>query len=83
MDERFAAMHSADMNIGVDSKGYQILVVICVACGHNGHVDPARVTPGKRFRCRKCHSRRCDLRLVWHEGQPPNNVISLKGRRQK
>ena len=36
MDERIAAMHSAAMNIGVDSKGYQILVVMCVACGHNG-----------------------------------------------
>jgi hypothetical protein len=83
MDERVAAMHSAAMNIGVDSKGYQILVVMCVACGHNGHVDPARVTSGKRFRCRQCHSRRCDVRLVWHEGQPPDNVISLKGRRQK
>jgi len=78
MDERVAAMHSADMNIGVDSKGYQILIVICAACGHSGHVDPARATPGKRFRCRKCHSRRCDLRLVWHEGSPPDNVVTLK-----
>ena len=69
MDEPGAAMHSSAMNVGTDAKGYQILVVICVARGHNGHVDPKRVTPGKRFRCRKCHSRRCDRRLVWHEGR--------------
>jgi hypothetical protein len=49
-----AAAQRTEMNIGVDSKGYQILAVICVACGHNGYVDPARVTPGRRFRCRKC-----------------------------
>jgi hypothetical protein len=77
MDERVGAMHSAAMNVGVDSKGYQILVVICAACGHSGHVNPARVSPGKRFRCRKCRSRRCDPRLIWHEGQPPDNVVSL------
>jgi hypothetical protein len=65
------------MNIGVDAKGYQILVVFCTVCRHRGHVDPARVKPSKRFRCRKCHSRRCDLRLIWHEGLPPDNVVML------
>jgi hypothetical protein len=30
------------MNVGVHAKGYQILVVICAACGHSGHVDPAK-----------------------------------------
>lgn len=24
------------MNVGVDAKGYQILVVICASCGHSG-----------------------------------------------
>jgi len=81
MDELAHSRHSAAMNVGVHSKGHQILVVICAACGHSGHVDPARVTPGKRFRCRKCHSRRCDLRLVWHEGSPPDNVVALKRRK--
>jgi hypothetical protein len=53
--------HPAAMNIGVGAKGYQILVVPCDACGHCGHVDPKRATPGKRFRCRKCGSRRCQF----------------------
>jgi transposase-like protein len=78
MDDLTLSRHSAAMNVGVDAKGYQILVVMCVACGHSGHVDPVRVTAGKRFRCRSCRSRRCDVRLVWHEGRPPDNVIALK-----
>jgi hypothetical protein len=77
MDGLSVRRHAAAMNVGVDAKGYQVLVVWCDACGHCGHVDPKRATPGKRFRCRKCGSRRCHVRLIWHEGEPPNNVIPL------
>jgi hypothetical protein len=50
---------------------------------NRGHVDPKRATPGKRFRCRKCGSRRCQVRRIWHEGVPPENVILLTRRRLK
>jgi hypothetical protein len=81
MDGLMRSMHPAAMNVGVDAKGYQILVVWCGVCGHSGHVDPKRATPGRRFRCRQCRSRRCEVRRIWHEGLPPDNVVSLKGGR--
>jgi hypothetical protein len=71
------------LNVGAGAKGYQVLVVWCDACGNSGHVDPKRATAEKRFRCRKCRSRRCYVRLIWHEGAPPDNVIPLKRERPK
>jgi len=44
MDGPEPSRQASAMSIGVNAKGYQILVVICAACGHNGHVNPARVT---------------------------------------
>jgi hypothetical protein len=78
MDGFSSARHPAAMNVAVDAKGYQILVAWCDACGHSGHVNPKRATPGRRFRCRKCRSRRCHVRLIWHQGLPPDNVIPLR-----
>jgi hypothetical protein len=71
------------MNFGVDQKRYQILIVWCHACGHCGHVDPKRGTPGRRFRCRKSGIGQCQFRMISHEEAPPDNVILLTRGRLK
>jgi hypothetical protein len=57
--------------------GYHVLMVYCARCGHVGQVDPARYRRNRGFRCRKCGTRTHEVRLIWREGYPPDNVLPL------
>jgi transposase-like protein len=57
--------------------GYHTLAVYCLQCGHVGHVDPERFQHHRRFRCRECGALTREVRLIWREGYPPDNVVQL------
>lgn len=55
--------------------GYQVVHVQCLRCGHRGEVPGERWARARHKYCRECGSRDFDLRWVWQEGKPLNNVI--------
>jgi len=57
--------------------GYHTLAVYCLHCGHVGHVDPERFQRRRRFSCRECGALTRTVRLIWREGYPPDNVVTL------
>jgi predicted nucleic-acid-binding Zn-ribbon protein len=61
--------------------GYEVIVVKCLRCGRKAWVAPALWDRAARRHCRKCGSADYEVRRVWRQGQPPNNVVRLMRKR--
>lgn len=57
--------------------GYEVITVCCGACGRVRHLPPEKYARPRRFTCGRCGTRTHEVRSLWIEGPPPDNVVSL------
>ena len=65
-----------------EAIGYPYVHVQCRRCGHQGQVPAERWNRARHKYCRKCGSRNFDVRQIWKEGKPPDNVIPFDAGRR-
>jgi DNA-directed RNA polymerase subunit RPC12/RpoP len=57
---------------------HEVIYVWCVRCGHKAYVAPELWRRSKKRHCRECGSRDYDLRIIWHQGPLPDNVVPIR-----
>lgn len=58
--------------------GYEVITVRCGACGHIRHLPPEKYARPRHFVCKRCETRTHEVRSVWVEGGPPDNVVATR-----